>query len=102
MIKTWTPIITAVLALLGTLFVAVLQSGSASKDEVATIVSQINDKTLPYIQARLDDISDRLSKIEGKMELRNTLGLMMSKDSSFVHAGLPKPKAIPKLEQKAE
>lgn len=99
MIKTWTPIIVALLSILGTIFVAILQSGSASKGEVTALVEQINDKTIPYLQNRLDDIADRLSRIEGKIELsRGTLGLMMNKDSAFVHSGLPKPKPIPRLE----
>ena len=95
-LKTIMPLLLAFLSLVGMIAVAYIQSKSASKDDINVLVAQLNDKTIPYLQGRLDDIADRLGRIEGKMESRAAILAPMAMKSAPSLEFMSK-KSIPKL-----
>lgn len=65
-LKAWTPIIVALLALIGCVWSAYYQSGKSDTYDstVRALVDQLNDNIIPHIQESLADIRERLAVIE--------------------------------------
>lgn len=105
-IKVFMPLLLAFLSLVGTILVAVIQTRSANKDDVKassdSVVKQLNDKTIPYLQSqfdkldsKFDDLNVRISRLEGKLDHPTAF---MMKSSPAAPMDMPKAKpSIPKL-----
>lgn len=65
-LKAWTPIIVALLALIGCVWSAYYQSGKSDTYDasVKALVDQLNNNIIPHIQESLADIRERLAVIE--------------------------------------
>lgn len=65
-LKAWTPIIVALLALIGCVWSAYYQSGKSDTYDAAVkaLVDKLNNNIIPHIQESLADIRERLAVIE--------------------------------------
>lgn len=65
-IKAWTPIIVALLALIGCVWSAYYQSGRTDQSDAAVraLVDQLNDRIIPQMQEAIAEIRERLAVIE--------------------------------------
>lgn len=70
-LKALTPIIVAVLALIGTIVMGIIQSGSARESTIKDLVDQLNQDTIPRIQDSLSDIRERLAAIEALNRIKH-------------------------------
>ena len=93
MIKVWTPIIASLLAFAGMIFVALIQTGGATKTDINGVVKVLNENVIPLIQKRLDSVDSDLDKERSDRQeemiqcrervarLEGKLGIMSSYDS---------------------
>lgn len=65
-IKAWTPIIVALIALIGSVWGAYYQAGRSDTYDAAVraLVDQLNETIIPHIQESIADIRERLAVIE--------------------------------------
>lgn len=65
-IKAWSPIIVALIALVGCVWSAYYQSGKSDHHDAAVraLVEQLNDSIIPRVQESLSEIRERLAIIE--------------------------------------
>jgi len=63
-IKAWAPIITAIIALVGTIAVAYFQSNSAKGSDLKEIVKHTNNVVLPKLEDTIVSLRERVAKLE--------------------------------------
>lgn len=98
-LKALTPIIASLLAFLGMVFVALIQTSGATKSDVNTIVKVMNENVIPAIQKTLDSVDskldkecldrveeiallrERLARLEGKLGMQGFTENKLMKDS---------------------
>jgi cell division protein FtsB len=66
-IKTFIPIITALIAVVGSLLVAGMQMRSATSKQLNEVVQQINGKVLSNLEEQLQDLKDKNEALEEKI-----------------------------------
>ena len=61
-LKVLTPIIASLLAFLGMIFVAFIQTSGATKGDINTVVKIMNESIIPAIQKTLEAVDSKLDK----------------------------------------
>lgn len=73
MIKVWTPLLTAALALIGTISLAVIQGGSANKKDISAVFEQINSRLIVDLQSTANKLYDSNLELRERIVRLETL-----------------------------